>query len=404
MSFQSKSSKVVKNFLVASLVMGAISGTAAAQSASPALFAPVTALKAELNTVQNARLTQVSRLPTTASVQMVRIDLNALTGKSARIGFGDGQIAEFGKQKVDTRSNNSYTWYGNLPGLQGSAILVVNNDAITGTIHHGSELYHVEPLADGLHALVKVNQAAFPPDHPPSFKNIKPGPMPKILNSAIVGPPVPVDVLVAYTTSAKNAVGDIQAKIQLAIDEANQSYVNSDILVFLLKADTIEIPYSETGKSYETILADFVANSTVANRRTTSGADLSVMLINQPQACGLANAIMANANNAYALVHYNCATGYYSFAHEIGHLQGARHDPVADSSTTPFSYGHGYQYGNSWRTIMAYDCKVSCPRLPYWSNPYINYNGVAMGNSSTSNNARVLNETASTVFNFRRRP
>ena len=59
-------------------------------------------------------------------------------------------------------------------------------------------------------------------------------------------------------------------------------------------------------------------------------------------------------DGAYAVVGQNCATGYYSFGHEIGHLQGARHNPEADGLTLPFAYGHGFQNNVAprWRTIM----------------------------------------------------
>ena len=389
----------VSRFLLTGMAGIAMIGSAMAQSASPTLFTPTSSLQGDLTQAQNTSLSRVSKLPTVASVQVVKIDLNALAADATRMILADGQSVEFGKQKVDHRSNQSYTWYGNLAGVQGQAILVVNNGAITGTIHHGKEIYRLEPLADGLHALVKIKQSGFPPDHPPSFKQIKPGPMPKYTHPAIANQPVIIDVLVAYTTGAKNATGDIGAKIQLAIDEANQSYINSNINLRLAKVDSFEVAYSEAGRPHETIVADFAANPTVTNRRNASGADVAIMLINQPSYCGYANAIMANANNAYAVVHYDCATGYYSFAHEIGHLQGARHDN--DSSSTPYAFGHGYRYG-SWRTVMAYG-DSSIRRLPFWSNPNINYEGVAMGTPTYNDNARVLNTTASTLANFRQR-
>nr|AAB35279.1 peptidyl-Asp metalloendopeptidase {internal fragment} [Pseudomonas fragi, ATCC 4973, Peptide Partial, 54 aa] [Pseudomonas fragi] len=50
-------------------------------------------------------------------------------------------------------------------------------------------------------------------------------------------------------------------------------------------------------------------------------------------------------------------------------------DIATDSSTSPYAYGHGYRYepATGWRTIMAYNCTRSCPRLNYWSNPNISY-------------------------------
>jgi hypothetical protein len=138
-------------------------------------------------------------------------------------------------------------------------------------------------------------------------------------------------------------------------------------------------------------------------RRDSSQADMAMMLIDQTDYCGLADAILADSTTAFAIVHYECATGYYSFGHELGHLQGARHDPANDPSTTPFAYGHGLQHTAvaSWRTIMAYNCPSGCPRLQYWSNPNVTYNGVAMGTGETNDNARVLNQTSATVAAFR---
>ena len=67
--------------------------------------------------------------------------------------------------------------------------------------------------------------------------------------------------------------------------------------------DSFQISYTETGKSFDTILADFVANSTVNQRRDSSGADLAALIINQTDYCGLADDIMAKASTAFAVVH-----------------------------------------------------------------------------------------------------
>jgi hypothetical protein len=50
---------------------------------------------------------------------------------------------------------------------------------------------------------------------------------------------------------------------------------------------------------------------------------------------------------------------------------------------------------------MAYNCTRSCPRLNYWSNPNISYNGIPMGNASTADNQRVLVNTKATIAAFR---
>ena len=101
-------------------------------------------------------------------------------------------------------------------------------------------------------------------------------------------------------------------------------------------------------------------------------------------------------------MYWDWATGYYSFGHEIGHLQSARHDPANDPTNSPYAYGHGYQYpSGGWRTIMAYACSSGCTRLNYWSNPNRTYNGVPMGTTTRSHNQRVLENTKATVAAFR---
>jgi hypothetical protein len=194
----------------------------------------------------------------------------------------------------------------------------------------------------------------------------------------------------------------MDATIALAVAEANQSYLNSKINIHLNLVDSFQVSYTERGKSFETILSDFVKLNDVTKHRDQSGADLAVLIMNQSAFCGLADAIMADASTAFAIVHYDCATGYYSFAHELGHLMGARHNEQEDPGT-PRTYGHGYRHDGpspGWRTVMSYDCPAHCERLQYWSNPDIKYGTYSMGTTATNDNARVLNETAATVAAF----
>ncbi len=109
-------------------------------------------------------------------------------------------------------------------------------------------------------------------------------------------------------------------------------------------------------------------------------ADVAVLFVHDPMGCGLATRVAAEADEAFAVVHHECATSMYSLAHEIGHIIGARHDYALDSTAAPFPFGHGYVYGAQWRTIMSYkDTCNDCPRLPVWSSPSVKVKGVARG-------------------------
>jgi hypothetical protein len=188
------------------------------------------------------------------------------------------------------------------------------------------------------------------------------------------------------------------------VAESNQGYVNSNVGINMVLAAYTTTTYATAGMS--TDLSRFRSTNdgimdSIHALRDSSGADMAMLVANDASACGLASGIGSTASTAFATAYWDCITGYYSFAHELGHLQSARHDPATDGTNTPYAYGHGYRYGSSWRTIMAYNCSPSCPRINYWSNPAVLYGGVPMGTYDVSHNQRVLVGTKATVAGFR---
>jgi peptidyl-Asp metalloendopeptidase len=135
--------------------------------------------------------------------------------------------------------------------------------------------------------------------------------------------------------------------------------------------------------------------------RAKHDADVAVLIVDDPKGCGLATRVFSDAEDAFAVVHHECAASTYSVAHEIGHLIGARHELEVDRSMTPFPYGHGYVKGTKWRDIMSYkESCGGCPRLPVWSNPRLMIGGEPAG-MPNADNARVIAEQAARVTNFR---
>ena len=96
-----------------------------------------------------------------------------------------------------------------------------------------------------------------------------------------------------------------------------------------------------------------------ANGEPDSGyvapADVAVLVVTNNAYCGLASGIGSTAPTAFAEVYWDCATGYYSFGHEVGHLQSARHNPKNDPTNTPYAWGHGYQYVGKGRNAHGFD-------------------------------------------------
>lgn len=292
-------------------------------------------------------------------------------------------------------------------------VLVVRNGKVTGTVRHEGRLYRIRAGADGSHGVAEIDQGKFPLDHvEPEYKQqlaqSAPAPAPSAtFTPMLLATPV-IRVMVHYTPAARNTTGDMAALIDLAIAETNQGYINAGVNARVELAHAAPVNYSESGsnstdRSRYADVDDRVMDEIHAQRNTYA-ADVGVLMTEGNDGCGNGT-INASSTSAFVAVTADCATGNYSFGHELGHLFGARHNVEEDSSTSPFAYGHGYLSPNrNWRTIMAYNCSNGCPRINYWSNPNKTRDGVAMGTTTRANNARVLNERATVLAGFRASP
>jgi len=389
-----------------------------AKSLDNALFLHILSKDNQLSEQQAGLLNNLKSMATTEEINTVQVKFDVLSNVN-KINFNvaANKNIYLTTDRIEKRADGNYSWFGTEHATQSSVILVVQNNEMVGTIRSNKHLYQIRPLGGGLHVIILVDESAFPDDHPPGFREmeksttkstIKPPPNkvePKSKSDVLNDDGSIIKVLVAYTPVAKSQVGNINALIQLAIDETNQSYVNSKVNTHLQLVYSYETNYQESS-DISTDLARFKNKGDsymdeVHSYRDCYVADIAILITGEGQYCGKASDIMADESTAFALVAQNCATGYYSFGHEIGHLQGAEHNPEAPNGSY-FAYGHGYYYESDyWRTIMSYNCSAGCTRLPFWSNPNVTNNEIPMGSLFTHHNARVLNETAYTVANFR---
>jgi hypothetical protein len=417
------------------LVLAASVGLAACQSddvtppaASPSMSAAaaqehfLTVVPEQaLDNAQRNLLATIKGRSSTAEVHLARVagapGRMLKQGNAVRIGVAPGvQVVAVG-ERVSQRSADDVSWAGPVRGGEGWVQMVMMDGGITATVRLGNTVYSVEPLGNGLHAVSRIDQRGYPSEHTPDNPS---GALSDVLDATVQAEPAEggtigtqalntINVLVVYTAAAASATANIGGLIQLAVDETNQSYVNSGIDIDMVRVHTAQVSYREKG-TFSTHISRLQSTNDgymddVHALRNTYAADVVVLVVNDSEACGIAAAINATAASAFAVAHYSCITGYYSFAHEVGHLQGARHDRYVDGTLTPYQYGHGYiPASKTWRTVMAYGNNCSnCTRIQWWSSPLKTYpsTGEVMGTPTYEDNARVLNLTAPTVALFR---
>lgn len=331
-----------------------------------------------------------------------------------------GQVSfEVVREMQHEMEDGNYAWVGHARGdKKNRTVLGVSGDAVAGTFSYRGKLFKLEPRANGEHVVSEVSPKDPAPEHDPipvvnltSFDSIGQGAVAAAAAGDSNG--VVVDVMVAYTPAVVSIYGldGIQAMIIQAVAETNQAYANSGMSTRLNLVKTVLTNYTTSGD----MLTDLSRMRNTSDGymdelhtlRDTYGADLVNLIDNQSGYCGLAYRMSGLspffASSAFSIVHHSCATGYYSFGHELGHNQGMHHDQAAaggSSSVFPYAYGYQEPFGD-FRTIMAYNCPGGCVRVNHFSNPDILFNGVPTGAEGASDNARAIDNTAATVASFR---
>ena len=320
------------------------------------------------------------------------------------------------------------TWTGRLKQDKDSDVtLVMKGTAVAGTIRKGRTIYEIKPGADGTHDVTEIDSELLPSDHHPvsvSSDELAAGDVAGGMAAPTLPPATAadsgtlIDVMVAYTTTAKNANGGqngIEALIALGISLANTAFTNSQINTQFRLVHTAEIAYPESG-NYNTDLSRLRSTTDgflddVHTLRNTHKADLVTLIEdNIGDACGVAyvmSSVSASfASSAFSVVEDDCISGY-TLAHELGHNMGSMHDRV-EGGTGAYPYSFGHKEAGKFRTIMAYPCSPSCPRINHFSNPNVSYQGnwVTGVDHNTSpatsaDNARAFTDALSTVANFR---
>jgi hypothetical protein len=328
------------------------------------------------------------------------------------------------------RQGEWYTWVGSVEGdPRGTVVLSVYGGVLSGSVSSSRGAFRILTRG-GAQVVEEIDHGAFPDDN--CFREA-----PASVDSGVPADAAPaaddgslIDVLVLYTAAARAAAGGTSAmlsQVNLAIQETNTGYQNSGVVQRLRLVGTSEVSYVESGDigvdlDRVTCPKGQVCNGSVLDpaghldevqaRRDAARADLVSLITQTPASpyCGIAWLMGGNSPSfapyGYSVVERSCMTGYYSFGHELGHNMGLNHARSDPTGTGAYDYSYGYKDpGSAFRTVMAYDCPVSCPRVLHFSNPAVSYagktTGVSAASPSSAHNALSLDGTRATVAGFR---
>ena len=345
---------------------------------------------------------------------------------------------------VEHNDDNLVSLHARDDATDSEVALVVQGADVLGSIRHGDETWKVHPLGDGLTAVYRYDTSRLR-RHPRGYgdfmlKNERlqrqaPAATPRDkagMSGAAADTGDVIDILIAYTSAARRAAGNIDAFIQLAIDNTHRIYRNSSIGLRLRLVHKYQTNYTgdptDMGVDLDrlTVTSYTIINGErwdpdghmdeVHGLRDRYGADLVTLIVAEASddACGIAwvpDFVRYTDRNleglGFSVIAQECeAIDNHTFAHEIGHNQGAEHDP--DNIANPpsvFPYGQGHcNTSEGWHTTMAYasNRQGRCQReIEYFSSPVLNWRGTPTGDAARRDNRRVLLETARRVANFR---
>ena len=248
-----------------------------------------------------------------------------------------------------------------------------------------------------------------------------------------------IDVAVFYTSAARENVGgidEIATAIDLMVAETNAAYEASGVnqRIRLVAVEEV-VGYTEHRDSHVDLIrlrspSDGHMDE-VHDIRDAVAADL-VLLIpagSGGAASGVGDPSTSFESHAFGVVN---ATSASTFAHELGHLMGLRHDRYEVcgdncNNFTRFPYAFGYVNQRAlepsppdtafWRTIMAYNNQCGrCSAIFRFSNPdqiYPDPGGDPLGKAGLepapgadgpSDAVRMLNRTRGYIANYRTAP
>lgn len=318
----------------------------------------------------------------------------------------------FAASNVAFKDADNFSWSGktirekNSTCASGEMILQKNQGLFISnfTIDHFN--YELYDLTGGVQLLLETNMGT---DAKVECGTVTEGPMTPM--DVTEGPcaNIVTKVLILYSNTTMDLTTDVIGKANLAMQQTNEIWTNSGVNNYLSVAGIVKIDWNHYSTSQDE-LDNFSNSAYIQSLRDIYNAEI-VVLLGPSYGTVFGQARFGGTyDDAYAVVNVAYATnGRYTFAHELNHLFGARHDIDNDPDPIPGGTAHGKWFYSGVLglfhprfTLMATPT-ANKVRIMHLSNPTIKYAGVYTGDWD-KNNANQVSLMKNDVANFRNDP
>jgi len=389
-----------------------------AQAPTERLFKPIPAPLQELTSEQMLKFEAFKNSPSVSAVTFVAYTDIFEVEKEGKLLLQLPGTAPFvvEPRMVTTDANEGYIYNGTIEnGTEGYVALLKKGQNYFGQINYRSKSYRIETI-DRTFSVVLTQDLNYGGQECTSKSDkgkleSKPTPIhEKSCGTSIV------DILVTYTDAANNAVTDIEAEANLLIAQLNTITENSGIpqdqvtfnLVDVINANFDMTNFGENGM--ESALIFYTFSDFNQQRAETYGADIVIMLTNKFSSYGIAFPDKTGDEfYSFAIAEVDAPAQRYTFAHEIAHVFGCRHDndnSVGFMNPNIADYANGYifpQGGQVRRTLLS-TAGAADPRIMHLSNPDVDFNSIPTGVNNERNNAQQMMDMACTIAGYRDLP
>src|SRR5262245_18391240 len=258
--------------------------------------------------------------------------------------FADNTTITIVRSSLDLKPDMCI-WRGTVEGTEAQVTLMWwANGKMTGTVQGRGRPQSIRHLGGRLYAVVEMGEDRMPQEHAPMAgtpgdPTLRDDPLVRqgdasaikariaapgtaaasvdaakqsIAAAAPAGKDVTIDVIVAYTRKAASSYSDVKRElVDLSIEEANNSFRMSNLGNIKLRlVHSYQTDYVEQGAHFDHVwrFADKGDGymDEIHPLRDKYKADVGVLIVDDPQGCGLATRIYADAEEAFAVVHHEC--------------------------------------------------------------------------------------------------